>query len=255
MFNLIQNEHMKWFYKKSTKVVFITIAVLTLLMALVMRNIVNNAGVQENAVGFLSFSSNFLIIIQFFAIVVAGSMVAKEFEAGTIKLLLIRPAKRSTILLSKYVTSIMISLYYIGAFFFFSFIWGVLFFGVSTINSTSDELQNIAFTYGIFYIEIFMMMTFALMLSSVFRNSALAVGLSIVVGIGAKMLAQILAEFQVQWGKILLFANTNLLQYTDGNQPLFEGMTLGFSLFMIMAHFVFFVSVAWFFFLKRDVAN
>lgn len=100
-----------------------------------------------------------------------------------------------------------------------------------------------------------MMVAFAFMLSSVFRNSALAVGLGIVVGVGAKMLAGILSEFQVQWGIILLFANTNLSQYMDGNQTYFPGMTLPFSLFIIIAHLIFFVGTAWLFFLKRDVAN
>ncbi|KSU89034.1 ABC transporter permease [Priestia flexa] len=253
MLNLIQNEHMKWFMKKSTKVVFLAIAVLTLGMALIMRAITTNAGITETLPGFVAFTSNFLIIVQFFAVAAAGSIVASEFEKGTIKLLLIRPKSRSTILLSKYLTSIFISLYYLAAFFLFSIIWGIIFFSGGAFNG--QEGQGIWIAYGVSYLETFMMVAFAFMLSSVFRNSALAVGLGIVVGVGAKMLAGILSEFQVQWGIILLFANTNLSQYMDGNQTYFPGMTLPFSLLIIIAHLLFFVGTAWLFFLKRDVAN
>ncbi len=119
MLKLIQNEHMKWFHKRSTKVTFITIGILTLCMALLMKKVANSAGTEDNILNFLSFSSGMLILVQFFALAVGGSMVAKEFEAGTIKLLLIRPARRSTILASKYLTLILISLYYLLSYLLF----------------------------------------------------------------------------------------------------------------------------------------
>ncbi|MDK8210639.1 ABC transporter permease subunit, partial [Bacillus subtilis] len=88
-------------------------------MALLMKKVANSAGTEDNILNFLSFSSGMLILVQFFALAVGGSMVAKEFEAGTIKLLLIRPARRSTILASKYLTLILISLYYLLSYLLF----------------------------------------------------------------------------------------------------------------------------------------
>ena len=45
-----------------------------------------------------------------------------------------------------------------------------------------------------------MMMTFAFMLSSLFRNSALASSLAIVVSIGAKAVTGIVSQFGLWWG-------------------------------------------------------
>ena len=84
-------------------------------------------------------------------------MVAKEFEAGTIKLLLIRPARRSTILASKYLTLILISLYYLLSYLLFSFVWGALFFGFTSLEGDAQLLKNITLTYDSAYMETFMM--------------------------------------------------------------------------------------------------
>lgn len=136
-------------YEKSTKVVFLAIAVLTLGMALIMRTITTNAGIAETLPGFVAFTSNFLIIVQFFAVAAAGSIVASEFEKGTIKLLLIRPKSRSTILLSKYLTSIFISLYYLAAFFYFQS-FGVLFsFQEELLMVKKDKVSGLHMVFHI----------------------------------------------------------------------------------------------------------
>src|SRR5699024_12079296 len=46
-----------------------------------------------------------LMLVSLFTIVIAAGIIAHEFRWGTIKLLLIRPISRSTILLSKYIRS------------------------------------------------------------------------------------------------------------------------------------------------------
>ena len=52
-------------------------------------------------------ASGLIILVTLFTVIIAGDMVAGEFTRGTIKLLLIRPASRSKILLSKYVTTLL----------------------------------------------------------------------------------------------------------------------------------------------------
>ena len=46
-----------------------------------------------------------------------------------------------------------------------------------------------------------------------------------------------------QWAKYMLFANTDLMQYVDG-VPMVEGMTLPFSLMIIVLYFILFHSLA-----------
>ncbi len=43
-------------------------------------------------------------------------------------------------------------------------------------------------------------------------------------------------------------------QYINGS-PLFEGMSLGFSIAVLAVYYVLFMAIAWVFFTKRDVAG
>ena len=56
------------------------------------------------------------------------------------------------------------------------------------------------------------------------------------------------------WAKYILFANTDLMQYFEG-VPMVEGMTLTFSVIMIVSYFILFQSLAYMVFKKRDVAG
>ncbi|MBB5324649.1 ABC-type transport system involved in multi-copper enzyme maturation permease subunit [Anoxybacillus tepidamans] len=61
------------------------------------------------------------------------------------------------------------------------------------------------------------------------------------------------SRWEIQWAKYILFANTNLAQYIDGT-PLVKGMTMPFSLAVLLVYFVAFNAVTWWTFQKRDVA-
>ena len=55
----------------------------------------------------------------------------------------------------------------------------------------------------------------AFMISAVFRNSSLAIGLSIFLMMtGGELTGMFAMKFQ--WAKYVLFANTDLMQYFDG---------------------------------------
>ncbi|MDN6386038.1 MAG: ABC transporter permease, partial [Alkalibacterium sp.] len=64
----------------------------------------------DNLVG----ASSLNALIGIFVTIIASAMVSKEFNMGTIKLLLIRTQSRSKILTSKYVTTLLLSLFYYG---------------------------------------------------------------------------------------------------------------------------------------------
>jgi ABC-2 type transport system permease protein len=97
-----------------------------------------------------------------------------------------------------------------------------------------------------------MLATMAFMISAVFRNSSLAIGLSLfLMFMGGQVTRLISMKFD--WAKYSLFANTDLLQYFEG-VPMVQGMTLGFSIMMIFIYFLFFQALAFYVFKKRDVA-
>ena len=89
------------------------------------------------------------------------------------------------------------------------------------------------------------------MISTVFKTSSLAVGISIFLLFTGTTITNILAA-KYDWAKFSLFANTDLFQYMNGT-PLVEGMTMTFSITMLIIYFIIFHGIAFLFFTKRDV--
>jgi len=212
--------------------------------------------------GFATGSSNLLQLIALFMIIVAGGIVASEYSSGTVKLLLIRPLKRWKILTSKYLSMLIFAFVSIVLLFIVSFIVGGIFFSFSGANQPYlaftngsvhevNMLWHIITTYGYMCVDLLMMGTFAFMLSAVFRNVSLAVGVSLFLYMIGHMLVMLFRQFD--WAKYILFANTNLTQYTDGT-PIIKGMTLSFSLIILAVYFIAFNAISWAVFSKRDVA-
>ena len=114
-------------------------------------------------------------------------------------------------------------------------------------------IKEIFTNYGFSLVNLLMMATFAFMISSIFRSSALAIGLAIFLMLAGNQIVFFFMEYD--WAKYILFANTDLRQYVNGNIPMIEGMTLGFSITMLIIYYVVFVVLAWAFFTQRDVAG
>lgn len=205
-----------------------------------------------------------LSLVSLFTIIVAAGIIANEFRWGTIKLLLIRPISRTKILISKYASVLLFSLFTFAFVLLFSWIVGAVLFGIDGMNphivmekesglEYVSVLGEILTGYGFSLVNLLMMATFAFMISSIFRNSALAIGLAIFLMFAGNQIVFFFMERD--WAKYILFANTDLSQYFNGNTPMIEGMTLGFSITILIIYYVIFAVLAWVFFTKRDVAG
>lgn len=209
------------------------------------------------------FSSNLITLLSIFTIVIAADVVAGEFSAGTIKLLLIRPVKRWKILLSKYLSTLTFALFGLILLLGSAMLIGAVAYGVDgfsipylvvkdgAVQERSMFLQALV-NYGYECVSLFMMVTFAFMISSAFRSSSMSIGLSIGLLFLGNMIVAVLQHYT--WIKYFLFTNLNLRQYLPGQKPVVEGMTLGFSLVMLALYFAAFAAVAWGLFTKRDVS-
>ena len=211
---------------------------------------------------FMTVAAEIVSLITLFTIVVGASSVASEFTWGTIKLLLIRPVSRAKILLSKYLATILFALFSLVLLFAVSFLVGSIFFGIGGStphlvyrDGAVHEVHMVSHILGIFglkSINLIMMSTFAFMISTIFRNSGLAIGLAIFLMFAGVNVTALLAT-KFDWAKYILFANTDLSQYLTG-YVLVEGMTMTFSVIMLIIYFVIFNALTWFVFTKRDVA-
>jgi ABC-2 type transport system permease protein len=208
-------------------------------------------------------ASALVILVTLFTVIVAADAVAAEFAWGTIKLLLIRPATRTKILLSKYLAVMLFALFlllvlFAGSVFMNGILYGFAGWSAPSLsvdgNGTVKEgvlVLDVLAEYGLKVIEPIMVVTLAFMISSVFRSSVLAVGLSIFLMLLGRPVAMLLLRWS--WGKYFLFANTDFSPYLAG-RPLAEGMTPGFSIAVLAVYFAVFHALSWLVFTRRDVA-
>lgn len=208
-------------------------------------------------------ASGLIIVVTLFTVIIAGDMVAGEFTWGTIKLLLIRPASRSKILLSKYLTTLIFAATLLVVLFITALIVNGFYYGFERLSlphlivNAAGQVQekNMLFyvfaTYGLKLIELVMIVTLAFMISTVFRSASLAIGLSIFIMFAGQVITLLFLRYT--WGKYFLFANTDLTPYLEG-RPLAEGMTFGFSITMLVCYFLLFNVLSWEIFRRRDVA-
>ncbi|WP_379127393.1 ABC transporter permease [Paenibacillus sp. sgz500958] len=208
-------------------------------------------------------SATLTIIISIFTIIIAGDSLAGEFSTGTIKLLLIRPANRVKILVSKYLSLLIFGLLLLLILFVVSVVVNGILYGFGHLDlplvSMTGEGQiiennmmlNLWKTYMLNGVSTIMYVTMAFMISSAFRSSAMAIGVSIGTLFAGNILLELLARYE--WSKYTLFANTDLTQYLDGN-PFKEGMTLSFSIGVLAVYFLVFNMISWLMFTQRDVA-
>lgn len=216
---------------------------------------------------FVADSMGILIVVTLLTIIVASSIVAHEFRWGTIKLLLIRPISRTKILCSKYVAVLLFALATVLYLIIFSWISGAILFGIEDKSANMlvqvygdgdaawelvSTYKNIIQSYGYSFIELVMMVTFAFMISTVFRNSTLAVGAAIFLTFAGTVITVSLLAFEKNIAKYLLFTHIDLSQYTQG-AVFIEGMTIGFSIMILAIYYVLFLFMSWISFVKRDV--
>ncbi|TAA72369.1 ABC transporter permease [Planococcus salinarum] len=203
-------------------------------------------------------------VISLFTIIVAAGIISNEFKWGTIKLLLIRPISRTKILFSKYVSVLIFALTMLVFLLLSSWLVGALLFGLNGLNpmvvqdmmpgyAHNDVLGEIAKSYGFSIVTLVMMATFAFMISAIFRSSGMAIGLAIFLMMAGNAIVAFLSQYE--WSKFILFANTNLAQYTNGMEPMIPGMSMTFSIIVLLVYFAIFLGAAWAAFTKRDVAG
>lgn len=98
-------------------------------------SLLNSTSPDSNMFDFMYYSMEICnIVIIIFSMVLVASLITQEIESGTIKLLLVRPYKRSTILTSKVITTLVFSILFIIFSAIISAVAGFVYFGYVTNN-------------------------------------------------------------------------------------------------------------------------
>lgn len=211
--------------------------------------------------------SGLIALVTIFAVIISADIVASEFNNGTIKLLLIRPVSRAKILLSKYAASLIFALLLLVTLFVFSIILSGIFFGFKGINQATllmladgtithkSIFVHILQTYGLKLIEVIMFVSLGFMMSTIFKSNSLATGLTIFLLFMGEVLVLLFSRYE--WAKFILFANLDLSRYLNQGyyylNPVYEGMTLSFSLMVLAVYFIIINAISWMIFTKKDI--
>jgi ABC-2 type transport system permease protein len=207
--------------------------------------------------------SGLVEMVMIFAIIIAADMVAGEYTAGTMKLLLIRPHSRTKILFSKYIAVSLFALVMLALLVLCGYATNALFYGLGNIHTTDlfinqqgqivsqNVIMQVIKMYGLSIVPVMGYVTLAFAVSTVLRNSALAVGISLFIMIVGNSIIEATAKMKAL--KYLPFANSDISLYIF-HLPARPEMTLGFSISVLLIYIFGLALISWAVFKKRDVS-
>ncbi|WP_232058098.1 ABC transporter permease [Cohnella abietis] len=260
--NLIKNENMKIFRRVRTWIMLgITIGLPILISIIVLLASGSDA---PTSWAIMNIETTIMfVLITMFTVVIASETVAGEFTWGTIKLLLIRPWSRSAILLSKYLSTLLFALILTVITFIVTWLINMAVFSSSSdsdVLSSVVGMSNMEYMLKFYlyeFITLIIIVTFGFMMSSAFRSSGLAIGLSITLLFAGSIITNLLSLTNKAWVEYILFMHLNLTSYIENADGPFHNhpMSLGFSLSILAGYFVLFNLISWTVFRKRDIAG
>jgi len=223
----------------------------------------------------VTFSTKFieqslLFLLPLLMIILSADIVSGELSGGTIKLLLVRGVSRWKILLSKYITIILLEA--LVMFFVLILSIGVsgIFFGYGGWTTpvvtgfkvvagklvTSDIVnvpgwQYLMMTYGLAYFVAVVVGSVSFMISTLVRSTAASIGIVLSTLIGGSLLSSFLEDWKLP--RYFFTANLKLTDYISGSLSPIEGMNMTFSLAVLSVWIIFSIVVSFAYFTRRDI--
>ncbi|MGE8205906.1 ABC transporter permease subunit [Heyndrickxia sp. NPDC080065] len=215
----------------------------------------------ENSIG---------LLLPLLVMVVAADLVSSEASGGTIKLLLTRPVKRWKILLSKYIAMLYSISFIVLCVAILAFLISGIVFGyggwsmpmLTGFSTRGDELitsnvhlipqwKYILMEFGLVWFVCVVVGSLTFMLSVLLRSTAAVMGIMLSSLIAGAILINMVSSWES--AKYLFMVNLQLTNYVNGSSPPIEGMTLGFSMLVLLIWLLLSLVVSFVVFTKRDV--
>ena len=201
-------------------------------------------------------------------IIISGTIISNEFNKGTIKNLLIRPYKRSTIFISKYISSFIILILSIIYLVFLELIVGGILFGLDSLNipivvynfTTSSLVEYNIFTYlGILILAkmplLILIMTLSITLSTITLNSPISIAVPILGYTFSGIIGSLAMSFDLKWMKYFPTMNWDLTEYLFGGLPAFQYTSLSHAIIISIIYFAIMFTLSIIVFNKKNIKN
>lgn len=210
------------------------------------------------------------LFIPLLIVILAADLVSGEFSNKTIKVLLTRAVPRWKILLSKYISLLMMTTIVVFLVAIVSTLVSYLFFqqwgfgepvatGFSLVagelNSSSvilvSRFQYSILIYALLWFVSIVIASITLMISTLVDSSSTTIGILMSSLIGGQFLQFFLSEWELV--KYFFVTNLNLTQYLTGSYQPIEGMSLGFSIAVLASWSMVSLAISFQTFNRKDV--
>lgn len=128
-------------------------------------------------------------------------------------------------------------------------------------NHTSNQLEEIG---NIPYLALqaigklpiyVLLLTLAFAFSTIFSNSALAIAITLLGSMSSEIINVLAQQFKLTWIKFFVTPNWDLTQYFFGGLPEFRGLTIGFSIAIIIVYMIGMLVPTYLVFKKKNIKN
>lgn len=210
------------------------------------------------------------LLLPLLVMIISADIVSSEHSTGTVKLLLTRPVKRWRILLSKYITLMLSVSFLILSFAVLScLISGIVFgfngwtapvltgFTIENGNLSTDAVhllpqwKFLLMVFGLTWFVSVVVGTLSFMLSVIIKSTAAGMGVMLACLIAGAILTNMVSSWES--AKYLFMVNLTPTEYLTGGTPPIEGMSLGFSLLVLLIWGLAGIFVSFFTFIRKDV--
>lgn len=257
MVTLVRQEIFKLIHKKSTWAVSVVLLILMTIIAVMSHNEPNTFDPQT------MYRQSFMALpwINLFMIAASASIVAMEFQYGTIKELLYRKYYRGQIIVSKWLTMVLYSVYFFALALVYSFVLKlILFSGTFQLDETYGA-QHSVFAQTVYYsmtqfVALWLILSLVLLLANLFKSSAVAISIGIVGYFALSMIAAVLAILIKKW-TWLKWNPLNMMNYPSQYlSPSLKALTLLSTNELLIGSLVYtaiFLAITYFVFKRRNV--
>lgn len=236
-------------------------------------NLDNNINPLEQSAA--KFTTTFMeqsifLFLPLLIIMLAADMVSGESSNGTIKLLLVRNVPRWKILLSKYLTLIILESIVVFIAFVLSAIISGFFFGfggwlapVATgfkviagkLDSSGvfnvPQWQYSLMVYSLAFFVAIAIGSISLMISILVKSTAASIGLIMSTLVAGNFISYFLSDWKIT--RYMFMVNLRLTDYLSGSFQPIEGMTMLFSLTVLLGWTIVSTIVSFVYFTKQDI--
>ncbi len=214
-----------------------------------------------------NFYSEYLFLILVFGVMIAGAIVSEEYSKGTIKSLLITPYKRSKILLSKFITVILLTILFIVIAYLMQIVIGGLFLGFGSLsnhvveyNLATKNLEIMSiFKYVLLYTianlpQILLLVTLAFAVSTIIGNTALAIVITFAGVIGSSIINLFASMYKIKALNYFVTTNWDFNYYLFGGTNPY-GPSLTHAIIVCLVYFLIMVITSFIVFNKKNIKN